>query len=241
MLRNRLVDIYRSGEPDLLTVMLESDGFDDLVSPLRVPAPDRGAGLRRSSAGCATLRNDTRDDRRAGRRRTATRSRPRRPSSSAPAAQLEAREAELDAVRDEKAAALDQVNSDIEQLEGDVSDIQGQIQQQIQAAQPTTGVDAAARGPDPGRPAAGLIWPVNGPVTSPFGWRWGRMHEGIDIAVPAGTPIRAAKAGNVILAALHRAATATTPASTTAAGSRPATRTSRATRSAPATRSPRAR
>ncbi len=26
--------------------------------------------------------------------------------------------------------------------------------------------------------SAGLIWPVNGPVTSPFGWRWGRMHEG---------------------------------------------------------------
>ena len=34
--------------------------------------------------------------------------------------------------------------------------------------------------------SSGLIWPVNGPLTSPFGWRWGRMHEGIDIAVPTG-------------------------------------------------------
>ena len=47
----------------------------------------------------------------------------------------------------------------------------------------------------------GFIWPVNGSVVSPFGMRWGRMHEGVDIAVPAGTPIRAAKAGAIALAA----------------------------------------
>ena len=46
--------------------------------------------------------------------------------------------------------------------------------------------------------SAGLIWPVAGPVTSPFGWRWGRMHEGIDIGVSYGTPIHAAASGTVI-------------------------------------------
>ena len=62
----------------------------------------------------------------------------------------------------------------------------------IQAAQ-------AAAGTGGGSPsAAGYIWPVLGPVTSPFGWRWGRMHEGIDIGVGSGTPIRAAAAGTVI-------------------------------------------
>ena len=47
---------------------------------------------------------------------------------------------------------------------------------------------------------AGLIWPVRGPVTSGFGYRWGRMHAGIDIGAGTGVPIRAAKAGTVTYA-----------------------------------------
>jgi murein DD-endopeptidase MepM/ murein hydrolase activator NlpD len=52
-----------------------------------------------------------------------------------------------------------------------------------------------------GRPSsAAFIWPCDGVVTSGFGMRWGRMHEGIDIGCAYGTPNRAAAAGTVIYA-----------------------------------------
>ncbi len=43
-----------------------------------------------------------------------------------------------------------------------------------------------------------LLWPVDGVVVSGFGTRKGKMHQGIDIAAPEGTIIRAARAGEVI-------------------------------------------
>jgi murein DD-endopeptidase MepM/ murein hydrolase activator NlpD len=47
---------------------------------------------------------------------------------------------------------------------------------------------------------SGVAWPTNGSVTSGFGYRWGSLHAGIDIANGTGTPIRAAKGGTIILA-----------------------------------------
>ncbi len=43
----------------------------------------------------------------------------------------------------------------------------------------------------------GYIWPAQGTVTSGYGWRWGRMHRGVDVAGPVGTPIVAAGTGVV--------------------------------------------
>lgn len=45
-----------------------------------------------------------------------------------------------------------------------------------------------------------FAWPVRGKLSSKFGQRWGRNHEGIDISAPTGTPIFAAEAGRVIFA-----------------------------------------
>jgi murein DD-endopeptidase MepM/ murein hydrolase activator NlpD len=43
-----------------------------------------------------------------------------------------------------------------------------------------------------------FAWPVRGRLSSRYGWRHGRRHEGIDIASRPGTPVRAAEAGRVI-------------------------------------------
>ncbi|MFN7897428.1 MAG: peptidoglycan DD-metalloendopeptidase family protein [Cyanobacteriota bacterium] len=57
--------------------------------------------------------------------------------------------------------------------------------------------------PLPGSGAGDYIWPTQGVFSSGYGWRWGRMHKGIDLANSTGTPIVAAKEGRVSFAGWH--------------------------------------
>ncbi len=71
-----------------------------------------------------------------------------------------------------------------------------QVQPQPQA-QP---VPAAPPQAPPQARSSGFIWPVSGQITSGFGYRRGRLHAGVDIPGPVGSPILAVQEGVVIFA-----------------------------------------
>jgi len=58
--------------------------------------------------------------------------------------------------------------------------------------------------PDLINPYPTYIYPAQGMLTSGYGWRWGRLHKGIDIAAAVGTPILAAAPGTVSFAGWHQ-------------------------------------
>ncbi len=62
--------------------------------------------------------------------------------------------------------------------------------------EPTAGQPATAKSIK--RFEGRFIWPVDGVLTSRFGIRHGRRHDGIDIGAPEGTPVRASAAGKVL-------------------------------------------
>ena len=190
-LEDRLVDIYMADEPSAISVVLQSDGYDDALGRYEYlqRIQDRNSEI---VGRVRELRDDT--------AATVERVRATRDSIAAKKAelvrtreQLQAREAQLDAARARSKKALTRIDGHVDHLESDVSDIQKKIQEQLAAA---GGVSPLPAGPIQGG-SAGFIWPVNGPIVSGFGMRWGQPHEGVDIAVPAGTPIRAAKDGTI--------------------------------------------
>ena len=115
-----------------------------------------------------------------------------------------ARLSELQNARREKqrlSAALDarirQYQAEADAVAAQESGLTALIQTRSRARASRSAVDP---GMDGRISAAGMAWPLRGRVTSPFGPRWGRLHAGLDISGGTGTPIRAAKSGQVIFA-----------------------------------------
>lgn len=54
--------------------------------------------------------------------------------------------------------------------------------------------------PPPAKTPETFAFPADGPITSPYGRRWGRAHQGVDIDAPTGSSIVAAQGGTVNLA-----------------------------------------
>ena len=194
ILEARLVALYKSSDPDVLTVLLSSHGFDDLLERTeyfqRMDDQDNEIVAR-----VRDFRNqmqETVNTVKAARNAIAE----RKAELEQTRAKLERRTGELAAARRQHRATLAKVRDQKEVLEGDLSKISAKIQEQL--AQLGGGVLPAG----PIRAGSGeLIWPVDGPITSGFGPRWGSFHKGIDISAPTGTPIRAAKSGTIVLAA----------------------------------------
>ncbi|MCW2920327.1 MAG: Peptidase [Thermoleophilia bacterium] len=118
--------------------------------------------------------------------------------------QVDAKRDEAQAARDEVASVraerdkmLESLTAREENLGAHLDDLQEDAKVLQDVIKNGTSTYSGAIG---GLSASGLIWPVSGPVVSPFGPRWGRMHEGIDIAIGAGNPISAAAAGVVTYA-----------------------------------------
>jgi murein DD-endopeptidase MepM/ murein hydrolase activator NlpD len=198
----RAVLSYKSDDLDYVDVILASSDFEDLISRVDT-IHDLLGGNNTLVGGLETTRDKVDSEKDAIARRedaVADAARVLQEKSdelAALKAQQAASQAAALAVRQQKHTALKGVNKDLAELERQESQL-------LSESQALTGVVGGSGSSGSGN--GSLSWPVNGPVTSPFGWRihpilgYKKFHTGIDIGVGYGVPVRSSAAGTVIYA-----------------------------------------
>jgi len=202
-LSKRLVELYKADQPDLVTVVLESNGFADLLERTefmqRVSHQDAriiNIVVEAKKEATATAKRLDRLEKRA--QVVAGQIEDEVNQVSAVKGQLVERRGRYQEARGQKSALLARTREDRHDLEGDLRALEAEQAKVLAVLQASASSGSAPAGPIQ-QGSGGLIWPVSGPIVSGFGMRWGRLHAGVDIAVPAGTPIRAAQSGRVVL------------------------------------------
>ena len=207
-LDERLVELYTAGETDTVALILGVTSLSELIAQLdfvnEISLQDQriAADLERLKGEMRLARIETGKLRDQVADETATIAAKTEEARAAQAA-LVARQSALEAARADKQSLLAGVKEDRHHAEEDLDALQAasaQLAAQIQAAQAASSGGSGGSSGSGASPSSGFIWPTSGVVTSGFGWRWGRMHEGIDIAAPTGTSVQAVAAGTIIYA-----------------------------------------
>ncbi|MBA2461535.1 MAG: peptidoglycan DD-metalloendopeptidase family protein [Actinobacteria bacterium] len=209
-LNRRVVEIYTSDPTEPLSVVLEAASFGDMLDQLEFLS-DIGRQDEKIVAEVRRAKRDMRATREATKKirnaqvRTTREVEARTEEQRAVRDRLAWSQRELATARRDKESTLASVQESKAEALAHMEDLLAEsasLAATIQAAQAAAAGRSSSSYSMPSRTpsASGFIWPVHGVVTSVFGWRWGRMHEGIDIAVGSGTPVVASAAGTVIVA-----------------------------------------
>lgn len=197
-LADRLVELYKADQPDALTVVLEADGFADLLERTefleRISDQDREIVARVKVLKARAEKSEGLLAKLEDRKQTAAETiLHRRDDIASTRDRLASSQGQLRTQRNGRRTVLASVRNSRQESEEDLAAME-RAQAGIR--------NALAGAPGPIRKGSGrLIWPVNGTITGSFGeQRPGHIHAGIDIAAPGGTPIRAADSGRVALA-----------------------------------------